>query len=170
MNITELALHKKLFGGGGGKREGTAIKAGEVYEKIYFNSNNSMEETRAILSQLTYVDIGIGDPVYFVYGNTADGVNGTFLYIEDLEDGVYQIMEMKNISTRECVCYFSVGECRESNSWCYWAGSQDAEIQIPMLIAGVPVYAEGQSLTDFMGLPIGTDNEKLKNVISATPF
>ena len=45
MNITELALYKKLFGGGFGKLEGTAIKADELVEKVYFNIYNTVEET-----------------------------------------------------------------------------------------------------------------------------
>ena len=169
MNITEYAMFKKMSGGGGGKREGTAIKAGEVYEKIYFNTNNTSAETANILSQLTYVDAGLGDPVYPVYANTSDGENGTFLFIMNFQNGFYQIMEAKSISTMDGACYFiNDSDHSESNGWCYWIDSPS--IDVPMLVAGIPVIAYGISLTDLQGLPIGAENDKLKNVISATPF
>ena len=70
-----------LFGGGGGKREGTAIPVGQPVSKIYFNTNNTIEETNAILSQLTFVDLGFGSPMCLVYANTIDGDVGNYIAV-----------------------------------------------------------------------------------------
>ena len=41
--------------GGGGSVEGTAIPVGVAPQRVYFNLNNTIEQTNAYLSQLTYV-------------------------------------------------------------------------------------------------------------------
>ena len=149
--------------------EGTAIKAGEVYEKIYFNTKNSIEETNAILSQLTYVDIGIGVPVYFAYAKTADGDTGTFVLI--INDGSdYQISVASSLSqARQWDLYYSDTTQKNHNGW-EPVYPYESYKEIPLYPTFVDVYEGGQALTDLQGLPIGAENEKIKNVLSITPF
>ena len=178
MNITEYAIAKKLFGGG--KRTGTAIKAGEIAERIYFNIHNSVEETNAILSQLTYIQTPLSEvPLYPVYANTNDGDYGSFIFIcklpafgEPPYDNEYQIVEILSVSQGYSASYYgvSVTEHGVYNGWgCFVKhdGLIPDEYVLPM---GIQLYTKGYSLTDFSGLPIGAENEKIKNVLSTTPF
>ena len=78
MNITEYAINKKLFGGG--KRGGTAIPAGVAVDRIYFNTNNTREETSALLSQLTYIEGLMELPIALIYGHCDGNFEGDFIY------------------------------------------------------------------------------------------
>lgn len=174
MDIFELAKAKKMFGGGGGKREGTAIKAGEVYEKIYFNTKLTYPEIYDIVASLNFIQTPLySNPIYPIYANTGDGSTGTF-WLAIQGNGYYQISEIYDISNPDDgVCYWYFGGFNDgfnkTNGWRYWT-EYPISLDVSMLIAGVPIYSNGVSLTDFSGLPIGTENEKIKNLISATPF
>lgn len=167
MDIFELAMAKKLFGGGGGKREGTAVPAGTVVEKIYFNTGNTKEETEALLSQLTFVETPFAaDPIYPVYAQTADGDSGRFLFVVKITGG-YAIAFSESLSADEtCFVFYSYYE-ESANGWVYMPQGVPTNI----LPTGVQLTGgSGLSLTDFNGLPVGAENEKIKNVLSITPF
>lgn len=175
MNITELAMAKKLFGGGGGKRGGTAIPVGQPVERIYFNIHNSIEETNALLSQLTYVQTPLMEhPICAIYANTADGNSGSFIFATKEGEDEYGIWEVWDIANNEGIRYFdkpntAMGEKVYFNGWekRYKLSSHYGYYMLP---SGIEVFAGGQSLTDFSGLPVGAENEKIKNVLSITPF
>lgn len=180
-SMYEKLLCSEFFGGGGtgdgggGKREGTAIPYGQPVERIYFNTNNTQEETRAILSQLTFVQTPLMEnPIYAVYANTEDGNLGSFLFVSKSEGDPdhYEISEVKNIEKVDVLGYFWSGSSTIDNGWelqvALSGGS--AYARISTLLEGVGVCNWGTTLTDFGGLPIGTENEKIKNVLSITPF
>lgn len=180
MDIFEIAKAKKLFGGGGGKREGTAIPRGEVVERIYFNVNNTAEETLAILKQLTYVQTPLLPfPINVIYANTADGVTGSVILAVKLDDTEYCISELWDITSEDDYILFRphIGTIQAAgfNGWNFEYKDGDSGVGYTSKYRRVGIYAmdlytEGQPLTDFNGIPIGTENEKLKNVLSITPF
>ena len=184
MNITEYAINKKLFGGGGGKREGTAIPQGERVYRIYFNTGLPREETNEILSKLTYVQTPYFDyPANIIYALVDEALNGHIIMaaktpLSDGEIGHY-IMYL-NSPFNENVRYGIVNlfsprsdivEADVNNGWDYslcggdfnWGVMQTGSI-------GLLGYSECYPVTDFNGLPIGAENEKIKNVLSITPF
>lgn len=167
MDIFELAKAKKMFGGG--KREGTAIPAGQPVKRIYFNIENTKEETNAILSQLTFVQTPLMDyPLYAVYANTEDGDLGSFVYITDEGEGMYHIGVVYRISTSIANAFYSSENY--SGNYNGWLPANDSETGFPVIVGVLPVFHAGQTLTDFNGIPVGAENEKIKNVLSITPF
>lgn len=176
-DIFELAKAKKLFGGGGGKREGTAIPVGQAVEKIYFNTNNTIEETNAILSQLTFVDLGFGSPMCLVYANTIDGDVGNYIAVSK-NNGNYDIMLITSITQENGpthTIYSSTREAGGCNGWInaeanafYYQGAYWS--QRIYFSNAMEMLNNGENLTDFQGVPIGAENEKIKNVLSITPF
>ena len=159
--------------------EGTPIPRGEVVEKIYFNTNNTAEETLAILSQLTYIQTPLVPyPINVIYGNTADGVTGSVIYAIKYSDTEIAIQELQNINSQNFLVLFNSDSTTLRgagfNGWNFATvlgfnpGSARRNEEVG--IHSMNVYAGGQALTDFNGIPIGVENEKLKNVLSITPF
>lgn len=166
-NITEYAINKKLFGGG--KRGGTAIPVGQTVDRIYFNTENTAEETNALLSQLTYVQTPLLPyPLYAVYANTVDGDAGSFVIVVDCGGGVYNISIIEFISTSaSTVPYnsaFGTNDIHRNGWWKTQVGNTFYFADCAKL------RADGMTLTNFNGIPVGAENEKIKNVLSITPF
>lgn len=175
MDIFELAKAKKMFGGGGGKRKGTAIPAGEVVERIYFNTANTREETCALLSQLTYIETELSEaPIYPIYVNINENNKGDFVLAIKYNSTEYGIMYMYGVDVSPAVLFGLTENPTANNGWLYGGVEYRSAIGfINYLDAGVQFVCLnkiGQPVTDFMGLPIGTENEKIKNVLSITPF
>lgn len=179
MNITELALYKKLFGGGGGKREGTAIPYGQPVERIYFNTEKTKAEIDAILSQLTYVDVGLGTPVSMIYANTLNGDVGNYIYAAN-NNGTYEIILLMGL-TAETAKQYTIYNSDFDSPGGWWThselvfqyevnGHNQGVYQTLMIPYAMEVIGIGTTLTEFMGVPIGAENEKIKNVLSITPF
>lgn len=167
--ITQMAINAALSGGGG-KREGTAIPVGRPVDMIYFNCHNTMDETNEILSQLTYVDIGFGAPMYIAYATLETETSGTVLAVLEIDHDAkqYTIVEVKDLSTLSTITYFWGALGNRTEGWQIL--SEQPFMEAYALIAGVPVLSWGQSLTEFNGIPVGAENEKIKNVLSITPF
>lgn len=183
MNILEYALAKKMFGGkgsgesGGGTDdsivapiEGTAIPVGEPVERIYFNTNLSVEEVDSYLSQLTYVDMGLDYPVYFALFSTTSFIDGIVVI---KADGGYGIAYAHGMSLTD------FGLCNVYDSYKGWLITEDVYYggrneEIGFVPSAIPFYGlDGSGLTsipDFNGIPVGAENEKIKNVLSITPF
>jgi hypothetical protein len=165
--IRELAIYKKMFGGSGGTPaivEGTAIPVGEKVEKIYFNIALSGDEANKYLSQLTYIDIGIGVPLNMLYAQTNDGITGYFFVVFKMDIESYHIVLITDIANENIDGIFEEAKWRESSMvnvggykthWTYGSIGFDSDLPV---------------LTEFMGLPVGAENEKIKNVLSITPF
>ena len=178
MDIFELAKAKKMFGGGGGKREGTAIPVGEVVDRIYFNTELPVEEMRNYLSQLTYVQTPLLEsPLCAIYAKPTGDNTGIFIFATIARDNEYSIECVTNIVTQEfATLYFTVsaddsGKNSPSyNGWqkAYRFKQSNAEEQFDIGVDSLGVF--GASITDFNGIPVGAENEKIKNVLSITPF
>ena len=157
---------------GGGKREGTAIPVGEVVDRIYFNTNNTREETMAILSQLTFIETPLyPSPIYLIYVNTADGNLGSFMLVAKTgggDDVNFEIIEARDITSEILTSYFWSGMDGTINGWNLCPS--EVTYNIPVLFSGVKLVDFGAALSDFGGIPVGTENEKIKNVLSITPF
>lgn len=152
---------------GVGKLEGTAIPVGEAVDTLYFNIYNSVAETNAILSKLTYVKTALLDyPIYVAYANTHDGNSGNFITITNMGDGVYTIANVYNIAE---LLYMDVYDGSDGieryNGWSDRIVGQQEHIT-----AGIRLSTWAPVITDLLGIPIGAENEKIKNVLSITPF
>lgn len=172
--ITELAIAKKLFGGGIGKREGTAIPAGEVVERIYFNTELPVEEMLAYLSQLTYVQTPLLEyPLCAIYANTTDGQTGIFIVASKLSDTNYVINLVTNVTEKDFVLLYGTpfvdsGDMGYYNGWHKARDFKHNSADFDLVVDSLGVY--GASIADFNGIPVGAENEKIKNVLSITPF
>lgn len=163
MDIFELAKAKKMFGGGGGKREGTAVPVGERVEQIYFNTNSTKEETDAILSQLTYIQTDLFPyPVYPIFMLSDGGTFSQPIYLFAVNlGGEYNIRGGVDISSGETFVIYNSREMA-GNGWASNLGD--------VVVMTAAVFARGEGSTEFIGMPIGTENEKIKNIVSITPF
>ena len=148
--------------------EGTAIPVGVTVNKIYFNTNLSVEETNAYLSQLTYVDVGAGVPVHVV-AHSAYGEKGVrcLLVVLKIAENDYQIcMFGADLQNTDFTTYDSHAFYKSiTGGWEFgfvvatdWNG----------VLSCIDWYAN--IYNDFNGIPVGADNEKIKNVLSITPF
>lgn len=167
--ITEMAINSALSGGG--KRGGTAIPAGVAVDRIYFNTNNTREETNAILSQLTYVEGIMEYPIALIYACVDGNYEGDFFFAIKSGElyGIIQQRTLTNDTTTlfvgiDDVEHFNNGWLKLNNNYGTDGGTNYYCVQFAEL------HKKGQPLADFMGFPIGTENEKIKNVLSITPF
>lgn len=175
MDIFELAKAKKMFGGGGGKREGTAIPADAVVDRIYFNTNNTREETNAILSQLTYIEGVMEYPVSLIYANLDENYEGDCLYAIKMthptQGEIYGIAYTLYAGGTETVLFGALDSSAFENGWMkgyesYGSGEYNGAVGLQFM----ELQKKGQPVTDFAGLPVGAENEKIKEVLSITPF
>lgn len=173
--ITEMAINNALFGGGGGKREGTAIPVGQHVDRIYFNTELPVEEMRAYLSQLTYIQTPpSAAPSCAIYVNTANGQTGIFVIATKISNNDYAILCITNVANGEFASLYSTNVV-DSQDQGYYNGWQKAynfayagDVQLDLTVNSIAV--NGTSIADFSGLPVGAENEKIKNVLSITPF
>jgi hypothetical protein len=166
--ITREEMFLSKISSGGGSVEGTAIPVGVRVEKIYFNMGLSTEEMKAYLSQLTYVDIGLGYPVNVVFASDRN-----FLLVMQVVGG-YHIAHntVPYFDGNEIILYEMGG--REWYSISRYKGYDDGmggeEDEVVSRCGIGALFLENTSLADFNGFPIGAENEKIKNVLSITPF
>ena len=153
------------------KEKGTAIVPSKEIDRIYFNTNNSIETTNRILSELTFVQTPfLTYPIYPVYARTSDGVTGSFIIVIKTEDA-YVISEVKNV--QEVVgfdFYNSIASDNVfNNGWI--ALFKDTEYGWGFVYPNsMELRVYDPAITDYYGIPVGQENEKLKNVLSSTPF
>ena len=169
-DIFELAKAKALIGGGG-KRTGTAIPADAVVDRIYFNTNNTREETIALLSQLTYVE-GIKEyPIALIYACVDGNYEGDLIYA--IKSGeLYAIVQQRTLTSDSTNLFIGMDDVEHfDNGWLKLNCSYGVDGKTNYYcVQFMELHKKGQPLADFMGLPIGTENEKIKNVLSITPF
>ena len=149
--------------------EGTVVPIGVPVDKIYFNSNLSKEETVNYLKELTYIQTGLFEnPVYCPFISDVNGdfdLNDVlFVLIEKKDENKYNIsMNYMNFSRNE------IGGITIFDSSAFGWNSREFAIGVGGSVASLDIDNR-PSLSDFQGLPIGLENEKIKNVISMTPF
>lgn len=144
--------------------EGTAIPVGEPVERIYFNTNLTVEETNAYLSQLTYVQTDLFEsPIACPHIMSYDSETVIAIIIEkDAAWANYAITIYRvNFSDSSKNYYLKIYD----DGWYI-----ERALSVDCSINGYWVGLSYPSLTDFNGLPIGLENEKIKNVMSITPF
>ncbi len=173
MNIIEYAKFKKMFGKGGGSVapvEGTAIPVGSAPGQIYFNVNNIREETDAYLSQLTYVQTDLFEyPISLICGYLFNE-KPVIVYAEQ------KLTPLGHCYAIYCFVLDSIIELYNSakNDYVlYNNGFVVEDLDLVQRCSGALVFRlkdDVTVLTDFYGLPLGLENEKIKNVLSITPF
>jgi hypothetical protein len=178
INEAKPALQRHSGSGGGtAPVEGTAIPVGVPVEKIYFNTALSVEETNAYLSQLTYVQTELFDyPIYVVWA--CGDEQGTLTGLIVLADITTNHFIIREITIADLTYYSRLYDTQIDDD-----GSHRPEVNngYSYLILGDKLWAlpcncilggvgDKTPLTDLDGLPIGAENEKIKNVLSITPF
>jgi hypothetical protein len=153
-----------IGGTGGGNTapiEGTAIPVGVPVEKIYFNTNLSVEETYAYLSQLTYVQTPLLEyPINIIAANEKNGDYRAILAFK-YDDGSYDLEFITSVANSLSVVLFN----ENGIATAFLDYEQGAKADI------YSVYTYFfNPLSDFNGIPVGAENEKIKNVLSITPF
>lgn len=163
MDITKYAIAKKLFGGG--KRTGTAIPVGQPVERIYFNLSASALEVNECLAQLTYTDTGLYRTIaYIIYAwvdPNKSGFEGEFLFALKLEDGSYSICYSNDILDPDATIVLY------HEKWEHNRAIVNNTIMYSVVGA---LFTYESSVTEMLGIPVGIENEKIKNIISVTPF
>jgi hypothetical protein len=146
-------------GSGGSTVEGTAIPVGEPVERIYFNTNLSVEEVNSYLSQLTYVDVGVETPIHAIYAAMTDGTHCLGMFVAKSGD-FYEILTFTSLDFSDCTSLY-----RSYDGEGGFINYSEPE----QYLCGIKTYSF-PSVTDFNGIPVGAENEKIKNVLSITPF
>lgn len=147
--------------------EGTPIPIGKKVKEIYFNTINTTEQTDAYLSQLTYIQTQfLPDPLYPIYAYTEDGTTGCFIIAQKKSDDNYIITVIEDVINQSFIDIYDSREPLNNSFITYYDDYTN----------GFDYYMNGfflnnkESLSEWNGLPIGTENEKLKYVLSTTPF
>lgn len=144
--------------------EGTKIPIGTWVGTIYFNTGNTVAETNEILGRLTYVQTPLlPRPIYPIFAYTSDGMSGVFIFAVDMGGGLYNITWASDLTGSSYVDVFK-GQIDNANNGFMTLG-----------VGGITALFNGfdvnfSSLSDFSGLAVGSENEKIKNVMSITPF
>ena len=157
--------------------EGTAIPQGTAPTYVYFNLNNTIEQTNAYLSQLTYVQTDLFEyPVYGICGYLLNDIPILMFAIALKEEGseLHKICVARgNIindiySAGKILDTTVMSEYYENNGFKIF--DADPYSFLSRAMGFCTTATETTPLTDFMGLPLGLENEKIKNVLSTTPF
>lgn len=151
--------------------EGQAVPVNKEVKRIYFNTNNTVRQTNNLLSQLTYIDAGFGFPVSFLYADTLDGNQGVFIGAVKESESSYYIMLLTDLTTLEGVELFSSRGQYEQGYYNGWNRAYEfvnGGLRCDIAIDSIGVH--GSSLGELMGIPVGAENEKIKNVLSSAPF
>lgn len=170
----EYFLSKIIGGGGTAPVEGTAIPVGVPVEKIYINLNNTLEQTKEYLSRLTYIQTPFFDvPICPIFVYMGDSINGVFLfaiqYNNDSND--YGIGAVSSLQQEGYLGLYCGLKEEQYNRHEGIIGSNFSTAGITYYLKGFYIDTLGAiSLTDLNGIPIGLENEKIKNVLSITPF
>ena len=133
--------------------EPTAIDPVGTYDKIYFNTGLTYEQAAFIFNQLTFTN---GTPSLYLAFASNDGGND--------QDGYYMLAVTKDNSDYTlCGSIPGVGEViiLDKNGW-----SSDILYLNGVYEPSIPLNGVDTVLV----IPVGQQNELLKNLISATPF
>lgn len=176
-DIFDLAIAKKMFGGG--KREGTAVPADKSVERIYFNTANTREQTNALLSQLTYIEGVMEYPMHIIYANSAISTSKGWAdcLILALKDGDNYMLEelfMNSGGDIDAQYFYNSNnaEWEQTNGWYgapknWYDGLQCDFYSVDSIFVACAGSLNSSAID---GIPIGAENEKIKNVLSITPF
>ena len=177
-NLLHLLADDMANGGTGSATvEGTAIPQGSAPTYVYFNLNNTIEQTNAYLSQLTYVQTDLFEyPVYGICGYLLNDIPILMFAIALKEEGIelHKICVARGNIINDIYSDGKIwgttvmSEYYENNG--FIITDYDPYSFLSRAMGFCTTATETTPLTDFMGLPLGLENEKIKNVLSITPF
>lgn len=148
--------------------EGTAVPIGKPIDKIYFNTSLSTQETINYLKELTYIQTDLfSEPVYcpFIMSTSSDSLDLVFILISKSEEENNYIITLNSINlSGEYSIADKIFGATYDKGW-----YQERIAGVDGSVNALNAF-NNPSLSDFQGLPIGLENEKIKNVISMTPF
>lgn len=143
-------------------KEGTTYSPDVHWSDIYFNLWADKSEAKSVLATLPTV--------------TISGLTGYLMGVYQNSEGAYCVLSLDVESLRFDIAYYSADLTE-------WLGG--ATVSLPsgdIVISGMTFDVGGQAfgcgkndefyipLTSFAGYEVGTNNEDIKNFISATPF
>lgn len=148
--------------------KGTAVPIGKPIDKIYFNTSLSTQETINYLKELTYIQTDLlPTPIYcpFIMDTGINLSEFVAVLIAKNAQNDYSLFVVNSKLTGNGY------ELQGSKSIFLAIGGWHLEITVGVDGSVNELNAlNNPSLSDFQGLPIGLENEKIKNVISMTPF
>ena len=149
--------------------EGTAVPTNQVVEKIYFNHYLSDEEWVSMLDTLTYIETPLLPipicPIYF------SSTGNPIIIIENhstITRSVYNFTAITDISTQTFTNLAQFQKVTDNMIDQYvhlWNTTISNSLN-----SDYSYNANAYGIDNYSGLPIGYNNELLKNYISITPF
>lgn len=133
--------------------QGTTIPDNGMVEKIYFNRNLSYDEVTDILKSLRFVDTPFtSDPVYPIVLFSG----GLCFFVVDESDSKYAIYGTTDITNPSlATVVFSNFTFDDKMGWHLIVDYIDTNANV---------------VSEYSGLPIGSQNDKLSSLFSTTPF
>ena len=110
-------------------------------------------------------------PIALIYACVDGNYEGDLIYA--IKSGeLYGICQQRSLTGLATTIFIGIDDVEYfNNGWRKLNSgfSTDGETNY-FCVQFMELHKTGQPLADFMGLPIGTENEKIKNVLSITPF
>lgn len=136
--------------------ENTPVPNTGNIEKVYFNTNLSIEETDTILATLSYQPLDANNTntgVYYVVVNAAKNI--LLAVLKDNTNNTYNITDFATFETIYSSVYFEDGEDKFTGWY-----------------KDIPNYFEiNDNVVSYLeGISIGTQNNKLSKIFSIAPF
>lgn len=156
--------------GSGGNVTGTAVPVNANVDKIYFNNNVSADYWYSKLELLTYLETPyIPIPIYpITFSSDATKIILITKIFNDSEHLFEYSIGIFNLNTMSSIELVEVGFTQiiiNNNSL-----SGKIVIYNDSLVTNYSYQYGTYSIDEFNGLPIGNQNELLKDLISITPF
>ena len=163
---TEMATRIRDFQGGAkiisGGKSAVPVDGTTVVDTIFSDTSKSIEEVDAILSQLTYIDgllgAGVGSYILF-YGTSGYGDN--IIFVNKITNPFGDGKDIYTIQTSDSSYLFYQNYDTDGNTFGWLIED------IPNgLRAGAPEFKINMaSTTEIQGMPVGAQNELLKDII-----
>ena len=139
---------------------GTQVPNSGYVDMVYYNYNLTIEETNNILSQLTYIQTPL-------HQKPISGLllteNEMGIIAVDWGDG-YEFLYLPNLTGTAWVTLFN-SSATTNTSLDGWNSFEETEEAYRLLGT-----FEANVLSNYNGIPIGTENDKITSLFSTTPF
>lgn len=149
---------------GGELLEPTAVPISGMVEKVYFNFNVDVSKMVEVIKNLSFIDAGLGVPVYPIISNIAGTDGLLFVKIDDnfyyLQRGETHLIASISISGTEPEYEIKIIDNRDDSNFYKNDFTQPMEFGFENMV--------GQLVTQFP--TYRNDNELLKEMISITPI
>lgn len=163
---TEMATRIRDFQGGAkiisGGKSAVPVDGTTVVDTIFSDTSKSIEEVDAILSQLTYIDglLGAGVGSYILFYGTS-GYDDNIIFVNKITNPFGDGKDIYTIQTSDSSYLFYQNYDTDGNTFGWLIED------IPNgLRAGAPEFKINMaSTTEIQGMPVGAQNELLKDII-----